>query len=288
MTGSKQLTFSDLKKNITKQLKEISEEAETEAEIILENILKIKRTDLFLRKNFRLNKNLLAKIKRVISLRKKHWPLHYIFKTINFMGLNLKVTHEVLIPRPETEIMVGACLKLLKTKKGGLSGLDLGTGSGNIAIALAKFGKKIKILASDISREALKIARENAQKHRVLKKINFVKGDLFKIFKNGKLKLDFIICNPPYISIKEYPALMPEIHFEPKRALLAGKDGLKIIKQIFINSPRFLKKNGFLMVEIGAKQAEALRKLAQKFPVYSKISFVRDYAGWERVVICEK
>ncbi len=211
------------------------------------------------------------------------------------MGMDFLIEKGVLIPRSETEILVEEVIKKLKNYKysDNLEVADLGTGTGVIAISIAKFIDNITIYATDISKKSLQIALKNAQKHDCEDKIIFLHGDLFEPFKNKieKFSLAAIISNPPYIDSYDFRLLPPEIKDnEPKIALSGGIDGLDYYRKIIRKSPKYLKKNGFIALEVGVGQAKKVKELILKENNFKQdIEIINDYLGIERVVIaCRK
>ena len=207
------------------------------------------------------------------------------------MGMDFLVEKGVLIPRPETEILVEEVIKRLKNYKysNNLKIADLGTGTGVIAISIAKFTEDVIIYATDISKNSLQIALKNAQKHDCKGKIIFLQGDLFEPF-SGRIEknsLDGIISNPPYINSYDFKSLSPEVkNNEPKIALFGGIDGLGYYRKIIKKSPQYLKRNGFLALEVGLNQSKIVEKLILKENKFNQdIEIIKDYLGIERVVI---
>jgi len=240
----------------------------------------------------KLTNNQELKTKNLLTRRVKHEPLAYILGHKEFFGLDFKVNKQVLIPRPETEMLVGLTLKELQAKsnKPKTTVIDIGTGSGNIIISLAKNLKaKNKFIAVDISAQALKIAKHNAKFHKVDKKIKFIRSDLLsnrKIFSSSAIQ-QFnhltIIANLPYLSSKIYHLTSRDIkNFEPKSALLSGIDGLdhyrKLLQQIKkLTTDYKLKTTNFL--EFSPKQKPALQRLVKSVLPDAKIKFRKDLAG---------
>ena len=197
------------------------------------------------------------KYRRLLKRRLSRIPLAYILGKKEFWSLSLRVGPGVLIPRPETELLIEKTLDLVAAPR--VTIVDIGTGSGNIALALAKELPKARILATDVSARALRIARLNAQDHR-LKNITFAQGNLFSALRGLGLEgaCDFIVSNSPYVSALDWKSLPPEIKdHEPRRALLGGKNGFDIIKRLIHGSPAFLKPGGHLLFEVGYDQAAA-------------------------------
>lgn len=211
-------------------------------------------------------------------------PLAYIVGYQPFLGLNFLVDKNVLIPRPETELLVEEALKHAKPENKHLSILDVGTGSGVIAVSIANALDKVSITAIDISEGAIAIANKNAQFHNVINKIKFIKSDLFSCIPKGT-KFDLIVSNPPYIPSDEIETLQTGIKdFEPRVAIDGGLDGLDIIKRIAGEVCYFLKDNGKLFLEIGFGQAKEIRKILKKNK-FKNIKIIKDYAEIERIVM---
>ena len=221
-------------------------------------------------------------------------PMQYITGVQEFMGIPFKVTAQVLIPRQDTETMVEDAIEAIE--KGTLRGrpfikaikevLDLCTGSGAIGVSIAKMCPKIKMVCSDISSEALKIAEENAQASGC-KSVKFQEGDLFSPFcgKLRKRKFDLIITNPPYIQTDVIPTLQREVKdHEPMSALDGGKDGLDFYRRIAAEAPFHLNKNGVLMMEIGYDQRISVTELLQQTAKFSDIICLQDLAGKDRII----
>lgn len=194
--------------------------------------------------------------RRLIQRRLSGVPLAYIIRKKEFWSLSLQVRPGVFIPRPETELLVEKILDL--AARGDLTIVDIGTGSGNIALALAAELPKARIIATDISARALRVARLNAKDHR-LENVTFVQGNLFSALDALRLegRCDFIVCNPPYVSASDWESLPGEIRdHEPLRAFLGGKSGLDFIRRLITGSSAFLKPGAHLLFEVGYDQAE--------------------------------
>lgn len=229
----------------------VSNSPALDTEILLSHVLKKDRAFLFTYPEKKLTHSQEKKFKNLIVRRKKHEPVAYIVGYKEFYGLAFFVNHDVLIPRPETEKLVEKVIAHLKTKSCQLktSICDLGTGSGCLAIALAKNLPNIQIWATDISRSALKIAKINAKMHRVSKHIKFVCSDLFSKIPQ-KIKFDVIVANLPYLSQKQYKVAQLEIKkYEPQLALVGGKTGMEIYKKLLSQSKNHLKKGGKIFLE---------------------------------------
>jgi release factor glutamine methyltransferase len=255
-----------------------------EAELVLSQVLNCDRLSLYLNKDAVLDKDKAATISNILKRRISGEPLQYILGGCEFMGCEFKIDKRALIPRPETEILVESAAAELKAGvKASPLILDLGTGSGCIAVSIAKLLPGARVWAADISKEALQLASENARLNKV--KVKFLRTDLFSKLKNKKF--DLIISNPPYISAEELSGLAKEISFEPKQALAAGIDGLGFYRLIISQSAVHLRDNGLLAFEVGAKQAKAVRAMLQE-KNFSDIKIIRDYNNIQRVIIAKK
>ena len=262
-----------------------------EVEILLSYSLGMNRSEIYLNFKRVLKDTEKAQLEKKIRKRIDKIPLQYITKHQEFMGMDFLVKKGVLIPRPETEILVEEVIKKLKNYKysNDLRVVDLGTGTGVIAISIAKFIDNITIYATDISKKSLQTALKNTRKHDCEDKITFLQGDLFESFigRIEKDSLDGIVSNPPYIDSYDFKLLPPEIKDnEPKLALYGGIDGLNYYRKIIRISPKFLKKNGFVALEVGAGQAKKVKELILEENNFKQnVEIVRDYSGIERVVI---
>ena len=249
---------------------------EEEADWIVSMTMGISRSELSQQRL--IDKNHVEKINRIVAERLTGRPLWYIMGDASFCGYPIKVDERVLIPRPETEELVEYAGKLVteKTKKA----LDLCTGSGAIAIAFKKRlkeGQEVEVTASDISEDALSLARENAEANGA--EINFIHSDLFERVKG---KFDLILSNPPYIKTEEIATLQREVKdFEPKIALDGGEDGLELYRRIAKDAPAHLKKGGILLMECGMGQAQDIVKL---FSACESKEVICDLNGVERFV----
>ena len=270
-----------------------------EAELLFSEILNCDRMSLYLNKEYILDKDKSVLISAALKRRISGEPIQYILGKTEFMGLEFRVNPDVLIPRPETEILVETAIGQvtpslsLGTPFGRTSQshnvtcinmLDLGTGSGCIAISLAKLLPNSHITATDISDKALLAARENAELNCV--RVNFVQSDLF-----GGLKLDtydLIVSNPPYIPTPEIQDLQPEIGYEPISGLDGGSDGLDFYRRIIKDAPQYLKGNGYLIMEMGFRQRDDIKDIFQENKNFKVIDIVSDYNKIDRVIIAQK
>ena len=251
------------------------------AEILLSEILNCKRLDLYLKFDQPLKELEISKYREWIKRRGLYEPIQYIIGKIEFFGLQFRVNSSVLIPRPETEILVEEVIKYSKSKNG-LKILDIGTGSGIIAIAIAKQLEDSQITAIDISQEAINLAMENAVTNEVISKLKFLMSDI-KDFENNE-KFDVVVSNPPYISKEDFPSLQNEIKdYEPRIALTDSNDGLDFYKIISKRSKSLLKKDGRIYFEVGKGQADNVERILIEND-FICIRSINDYQQIERVV----
>ncbi len=222
------------------------------------------------------------KVMGLVAQRAQGKPLAYILGEWEFYSEPFMVDTRVLIPRPETELAVARALSILKKKGGQASVLDMGTGSGIIGILLAK-ETGARVLSVDVAQEALDVAKENARGHGVNERVQLLCSDLFSAFKEGAL-FDLIVANLPYIPTSQWEALMEDVrNFEPRCALEGGKRGMEVYERFLSVAPSFLKRDGFMLCEIGGKeQAEEMARLLSA--VGLKTSIKKDLSGRERLV----
>lgn len=259
----------------------------TEEELMMTSILNCRRIDLYVDKPV-LSDQQIKKLDEMKGRRDDGEPLQYIIGHCDFMGVKIYVNENVFIPRPETEILVEAALRKLSVmdKKRCLRILDLGTGSGNIAIALAKNILDGHITSMDISKEALLVARRNAELNLVDHKITFIQEDMIDFLQNERIseKFDMIISNPPYIPLSLMAQIPHDVQCEPKIALNGHGDGLYFCRNIIENSFRFLDNDSWLFMEIGDYQASDITAMIQQYESYSSTQFLKDYRKIDRIV----
>jgi release factor glutamine methyltransferase len=255
----------------------------TDTHLIMSKVLGIPRWKIIAERDSILSQEERKKFFSLIEKRAERYPLGYILGEKEFFNVKLKVEEGVLIPRPETEILVEEVLKRLPEDKE-KTGLEIGVGSGAVSIALLKNRKKLVMYGVDISDKALQISALNAKINGVLDRLILIKSDLFE--KIPDIKFDFIVSNPPYISEKEYGELEEEVKKEPYEALVSGKEGTEFYEKIVREGVYFLKENGFFAFEIGWKQEKAVRSILEKEGF--KVSVIKDLQGHSRVVIGEK
>jgi release factor glutamine methyltransferase len=263
------------------------------AELLLAHSLNLSREGLYVRLRRELKEGEKGALERLIQRRISGEPLQNILGQQEFWSINFKVDPRVLIPRPETELLVEQSLRILSEKTFGQnpSVLEIGTGSGAIAIALAKEATRIFLVATDISRDALVLAKENAKSAGVRDRIQFVSGDLLSPFQISKRKgvFDLILSNPPYIVRSEIGSLAKEVRdYEPVIALDGGKDGLEFYRRLACQAPSSLREGGWLLVEVGQGQARRVAEQIQESGTFLKPQILPDLAGIERVVKAQK
>lgn len=269
-----------------------------ESVLLLSYLLGRKKYDLYLNALLPVHAKIVEKYYQWIEKRSQGFPIQYITGFQNFMGLEFRVKEGVFIPRPETEILVEKIIDLIEstTCKNYLSILELGVGSGVIPVSVCNYfkndNKKIYFYAVDISRKAIKLAKENSEKFHCDENIVFFQGDMFSSLQGFDYfsLFDGIVSNPPYISKDELHALAPEIYlYEPFEALDGGNEGLDFYQKIVKESTKYLKEGGFLALEIGCYQKNAVCQMIYDNPDYRKeIDVYHDYYQNERVIITYK
>ncbi len=255
-------------------------DAKLEAQLLLQHVLNVNRAWLIAHENEALSPENFAQFQQLITRRKNGEPIAYILGYREFFGLKLKVTPDTLIPRPDTETLVEAALEKI-SKYQTSKVLDLGTGTGAIALAIAKNRPNAQVTAVDFSANALKIAQENA-KNLAIQNVSFVQSDWFSALKNQQF--DVIVSNPPYIEENDAHVGQGDLRFEPKSALTSGVDGLDDIRKIIGESLHFLKPQGWLLIEHGYNQAKNVRELIAEY-ASADIATVQDFGGNDRVTM---
>ena len=259
------------------------ESSRLDAEILLCHVLNKDRVYLYVNFDRPLQKEELDSYRELVVKRAKGISIAYILNKKTFFALDFYVDENVLVPRPETEFLVEFVLDFLNTKEK-QSILDIGTGSGAIALSLADRINDAKITACDISEKALFVAKKNSDNLGLSDKVNFVLSDLFEHIEG---LFDVIVSNPPYIASNVIATLSKEVRNEPHLALDGGADGLDIYKRIIKKAPDFLTKDGILAFEIGFAQANALKKLGAEYG-FSTCKVIKDYSKNDRVVILSR
>ena len=279
------MNYQELLVDASKQLKTYKfNSAKLDAELILSKILGLSREKILLNLNDKINDKVFENFNYYLKLRKQNRPIAHILGFKDFWKYKFKVDKNVLIPRPETELIIEQALKNLP-KLSNKNILDIGTGSGCIIISIIKERENCKATAIDKSLKALKVAKLNAEMHHVLKKIKFLNIDVDKYFAN---KYDLIVSNPPYIKDIEILSLDKDVKLnEPKLALSGGKSGLNKVFKVIKKSQELLKTNGKLILEIGDKQSKEVKKYLIKNN-FNQIKIFKDLSGKKRCVVCTK
>lgn len=263
------------------------------AEVLLAHQLNIDRVTLYINFDQPLNESEISGYRSLIKRRIQREPLQYITGVQEFWSLDFIVNPQVLIPRPESELLVELAINQLKPPNAFENHppkiLDLGTGCGALAISLAKEVQEAKIWATDISSGALKLANLNAKKHGVADRIKFKHGDLWNPLINQEITFDIIISNPPYIACEEYNDLPPEIRdYEPRSALDGKGDGMYYIEKILKGGLHFLNTGGLILLEMAPDQTNEALSLIGQIKGYGESSRIKDYSHRYRVVMAQR
>ncbi len=267
-------------------------EPRSSAELLLAHVLSQDRLFLYLNYDRPMEAQELSAYRACIERRLTGEPSQYITGTQEFWSLPLRVNPDVLIPRPETEVLVEAVLNFVRhdpVAEANLSIIDLGTGSGAIAIALARELPGAKIVAVDLSLPALHIARENAKRNQVEEQLYFVQSDIYTGIPGAYEKFSLVVSNPPYVSHAEFNQLPREIRdYEPRSALDGGPDGLAAVRRLIMAVPEVLRPGGGLLLEMGAGQVETVSTLVLESQKYKSFRILKDYSGIDRVLVAVK
>ncbi len=278
-----------------------SAECETprlDAEVLLAHVLDRDRTWLYTHPQIPLEPDQLDRFETLLHRREQREPVAYLTGRKEFFGLEFEVNPHVLIPRPETELLVETALRIydlrftiydlnLKSKIVNRKSkiVDVGTGSGCISIALAKHLPEATVTAIDLSPQALGLAQQNARRHGVADRIIFLLGDLLQPLAEP---VDFIVSNPPYVSRPDLAMADPEVgRYEPRLALDGGGDGLEVVKRLLFEAASKLKPGGSLLVEIGSSQGQIVSQIAKKYFSYADIRLAQDLAGLDRLLVVQ-
>ncbi len=261
-----------------------SDEARLEAELLLMHALKTDRVHLYERLQDELPARAADHYQHLIDRRRLHEPTPYIVGHKEFFGLEFEVARSALIPRPETEMLVQLTINFANAHYADnrFTAVDVGTGSGVIAITVASQLPNARVIATDVSKRAMALARRNAERHDVAARIEFVDGDTLPPVKG---RADIIAANLPYVTTEDWLATPPEIRdWEPRRALDGGGDGLRCLLRLFRQAPEKLARNGALFAEIGDRQGAAARSLAEEAFPDAQVEVRPDLAGRDRVI----
>jgi len=264
-------------------LKDNNENYILDSQLILAKVLNSDRVSIIINRDKEVSENNVIEYFRLIDLRKNKMPLKYITEETEFMGIPFYVKQGVLIPRPDTEILVEEILKQIE-KKHELIICDVCCGSGAIGLSIAKIADSSEVYCSDISEIAYEVTTKNIELLSLSHKAHFVKSDLLEFALDNKLKFDVVVSNPPYIRTSVIPTLMEDVKdYEPYIALWGGDDGLNFYRIITKQSLKVLNKHGILAYEIGFDQAEEVKAILEENG-FSNIKVIKDLAGLYRVI----
>lgn len=263
-----------------------------DAEIIVAKVLNINRIDIYLLHDRPISDLEWKKILALIERRGESFPTAYITGEKEFRSIELYVSESVLIPRPETELLVDEALSIAREFRGNLRSqpniLEIGTGSGAISLALSLELDDAKITVTDVSNEAIKVANLNFKAYRVNDRIKLLAGDLYGALKEYDDRFDIIVSNPPYVSTDEMRSLPADVKYEPEIALFGGIDGLDITRPLIEGAPDHLEPGGFLVVEIGKGQSEKVKEIISKTMHLKFLHIRKDYSGHHRVLVAKR
>jgi release factor glutamine methyltransferase len=253
------------------------------AEHLIAHVLKMSRLELYLEFETKLNEQELSQLRDLVRRRGQGEPLQHLLGTVEFCGQTFLCDKRALVPRPETEELVELLISNFRSQISNCRLLDVGTGSGVIALSLAKEFPEAKVFATDISEEALALAKENAARLGLTDRVQFRKGDLLD---NLNERFDLIVANLPYVSMQDRQSLAREVLHDPEVALFAGEKGDELVRKLIEQAPAHLQPGGLLALEIGINQAEGLTEfLRQKN--YQDIEAKKDYSGIPRFVLAK-
>ncbi len=258
------------------------EHARLDAELLLAHVLKCQRMQLYLNFERPMEENTLQELRPLLKRRASREPIQYIIGTTGFMDFELFTDKRALIPRPETEELIELISQDFAQKKAPMTVLDLGTGTGAIACALARLFPECKVVATDISSETLELARKNGEHLNLQDQIDFVESDWFDAVKGS---FDLIVSNPPYLSDAELLEVQPELrNFEPERALTSGETGMEAIEILLSQGSKFLNPGGALYLETGCEQESAIQSFSRNLGVEFQLECLPDMNGKQRFV----
>ena len=256
-----------------------------EAEVLLRHVLGMKRAELFVASDEALTSHQEERVRRFLRRRLEGEPLAYIVGHREFYGLDFVIDRHVLIPRQETELLVDRVLEYARSRPGeDLRIVDVGTGSGALAVAIARQLPRATLYATDVSRQALLVADVNRRRHGVSNRVHLCQGDLLEALGGS---VDIIVSNPPYIRTGEMAHLGSEVRREPPRALDGGADGLDVTRSLLQQVPARLYPGGLVLVEISPEQRGEVKRMAQEVIPGASVSSAKDLLGLPRVLIVE-
>ena len=261
------------------------EDSSLSSQRLLEKVARKNRASILLDKQLSLNSRERSTFFHLLRKRARYFPLQYLTGEVGFRNLELTIKEGVLIPRPETELLIDE-LHLLVGENEKFNALDIGTGCGNLALAIAQEFPNAEVTALDKSANALQLARENAKKYSLERRIQFVKSNLFEDLPQTT-QFQVILSNPPYVPDAEKSRLQKEVAFEPEEALLGGQTGMELIDDILREGQNYLFPLGYLLLEIGFGQGDEVKKKAQQYG-YGIIKIRKDYSGIDRIVVLQK
>jgi len=261
------------------------------AELLLSSVLGLKRIELYTQYSRVVEEEHLARLRDLVARAGRHEPIAYLVGKTEFYSLELEVTPDCLIPRPETELLVQRAIEFLRQRTSPRHICDLCTGCGTIAVAVAKNVPDARVVATDLCAAALGVAAGNVKKHQLEDRVELLHGDLFEplIPQLDVTPFDLIACNPPYVSAAEYEELEKNVKdYEPRAALYGGQDGLDLYRRICEQVGRFLKPDGVLLLEIGYTQGPAVRAMLEQTDLFPSIKVDKDLIGHDRVVTARR
>lgn len=261
------------------------------AELLLSYVLGLKRIELYTQFEKIVTEQQLDKLHDLVERAGKHEPIAYLAGKTEFYSLELEITTDCMIPRPETESLAERAIEFLRSRNGKQFVCDLCTGSGCIAVAIARNYPDCRIIATDICDAALSVAAKNVEKHGLKEKIKLLCGDLFDpiVPHLDVEKFDLIVCNPPYVSASEFEKLGKNVKdYEPKLALFAGDEGLDIYRRIVERVEQFLKPDAALMLEIGYSQGQAVKELLEQAGIFAEATIEKDFHDKDRIAIAKR
>ncbi|AQT69886.1 Release factor glutamine methyltransferase [Anaerohalosphaera lusitana] len=260
------------------------------AEMLLSNVLGLERIQLYMHYDKPVGPDKLAKLRDLVKRAGEHEPVAYLVGHTEFYSMQIDVSPAVLIPRPETEGLVERAIEFLRERQVPRYVLELCTGSGCIAAAVAKGVEDVKVIATDICDEAMEVAGRNVEKHGLGEKVELCGGDLFEAVEGfADKQFDLIVSNPPYVTEAEYEGLDRNVkEYEPARALVAGEKGLDIYERMMGELATYLKPDGAVMLEIGYQQGDAVRELLEGTGLFSEVRIEKDFARHDRIAVAKR
>ena len=259
--------------------------ARLDAEILLSHVLQKERIYLYAHYDEPLNGPELAAYRELVKKRASRLSVAHILGQRSFMGFDFTINRHVLVPRPETEMLVETVMEDVPAD-GTASFLDLGTGSGAIVLSLLALRPHCTGTGVDISADGLAVARENGEKLGLTERVTWLESDLFAAVPPASY--DWILSNPPYLTKEDMQHLEPEVRYDPPQALFGGDDGLELYRRIAVGAAAYLKENGCCAVEAGAGQSQAIARIFTETGAFTLKKIVKDYGGIERVVVCQR